>query len=137
MASIYKHENVHLAECATHLTRLVQKVYPALDRGMQKARHKQDECVERSMAMGKESKAAEKRFSSECARLAIDEAKPAREQLIESLVTLPTIVQSISASVAELKPMIDYYNKFMSHSCGDGADSGLVNLTVKLTNWSN
>jgi len=97
---------------------------------MQKARQKQDECVERSLAMGKAAKSAEKRFSSECARLAIDETSPPREQLIDSLVKLPAIVNSISASVSQLKPMIEYYNEFMAHSCGEGVETGLINLTL-------
>ena len=54
--SIYTHENVHLAEAATHLTRLVQKVYPSLDRNIQKAKSKQDECVTRSGNLLKASK---------------------------------------------------------------------------------
>ena len=34
--ALYKHENVHLAESASVLTRLIQKEYPSLERNIQK-----------------------------------------------------------------------------------------------------
>jgi len=126
--SIYTHENVHLAEAATHLTRLVQKVYPSLDRNIQKAKSKQDECVTRSGNLLKASKAAEKRFQTDCEKLGIDPEQPPKEQLVQSLVNLPSIVQSISESFTHLEPIIDYYVQFMNFTSGEA--ECLTNLKI-------
>ena len=80
--SLYKHENVHLAESASILTRLIQKEYPSCERNIQKLKNKQEECLARSLDLEKSSKAAMNRFSEECKKLSIDDSQDPKPQLL-------------------------------------------------------
>ena len=75
-------------------------------------------------------KAAEKRFQTDCEKLGIDPEQPPKEQLVQSLVNLPSIVQSISESFTQLEPLIDYYMQFLNFTSGEA--ECLTNLKVRV-----
>ena len=100
-----------------------------MERNIQKLKAKQEDCVTRSASLSKASKAAEKRYVTDCEKLGIDPEKPPKDQLVQSLVNLPTIVQEISESLTKLAPAIEYYTQYKTYTCGEQSAS-LVNLKV-------
>ena len=113
----------------------VQKVYPSLERNIQKLKTKQEDCVTRSASLNKASKAAEKRYVTDCEKLGIDPEKAPKDQLVQSLVNLPSIVHEISENLTKLAPAIEYYTQYQTYTCGE-QNASLINLKVLFQPWA-
>ena len=113
--ALYKHENVHLAESASVLTRLIQKEYPSLERNIQKLKSKQEECLTRSADLEKSSRASLGRYTEDCQKLSINDTESPKPQLIKGLAVLPGIIRDLSNSMTSLLEACQYYTKYSSY----------------------
>ena len=113
--ALYKHENVHLAESASVLTRLIQKEYPSLERNIQKLKSKQEECLTRSADLEKSSRASLGRYTEDCQKLSINDTESPKPQLIKGLGVLPGIIRDLSNSMTSLLEACQYYTQYSSY----------------------
>jgi len=130
--ALYKHENVHLAESASVLTRLIQKEYPSLERNIQKLKSKQEECLTRSVDLEKSSRASLGRYTEDCQKLSINDTESPKPQLIKGLGVLPGIIRDLSNSMTTLLEACQYYTQYSSYS-SNVADE-LKNLEILCRN---
>jgi len=114
--SLYKHENVHLAEAASVLTRLIQKEYPSLERNIQKLKAKQEDCLTRSVDLEKSSRASLGRYTDDCQKLSINDTESPKPQLIKSLGVLPGIIRDLSNKTTTLLEACQYYTQYSNYS---------------------
>ncbi|CAJ0929526.1 unnamed protein product, partial [Mesorhabditis belari] len=112
--SLYKQENVYLAESAQILQRLVQYEVPGLKNQIKKAEQNLEESVKKEKEYMKQSADSKKLYGKELERFGLPGNK-LRLELLELAKDLPTFFGEQSKKIANLKDAIEHYENFRTY----------------------
>jgi len=117
IVSSYQKENAHWAECATTLTRLLQKELISIERHLHKISQKQEDCLKRNEALLRSSVSCLTRYKEACSKLSIDSSMPIKPQILKDLDKMPENILAINKTIASLEEARNYYLEFATKTC--------------------
>ncbi|CAJ0571395.1 unnamed protein product, partial [Mesorhabditis spiculigera] len=112
--SLYKKDNVYLAEAAQILQRFVQYEIPGLKRQIAKADQSLEEGVKKEKDYLKQSADAKKDYHKELERLGL-QGKKLRSELLALAADLPAFFAQQNSQIGNLAAARDYYANFRTY----------------------
>ncbi|XP_064397823.1 CDK5 regulatory subunit-associated protein 3-like [Halichondria panicea] len=113
--------NVHLAECAQRLTRMVNYEVPALKQQIARCKQVQRECTRKEADLLANSAVFQDKFSAACKDMGIA-GKSVQEELSQLVAELPSVFDRVLDDLPPLISVITYYQSFVQYITSKSCD---------------
>uniref|UniRef100_A0A0R3S3K6 CDK5 regulatory subunit-associated protein 3 n=1 Tax=Elaeophora elaphi TaxID=1147741 RepID=A0A0R3S3K6_9BILA len=111
---MYEKGNIHLAEAAQILQRMVQYEIPALKKQISKCDQTITDCVKKEKDYAKQMIDSKKQFEKELLKMGI-QGVHLRREIISLLADLPSFLDEITKSISSLNEPLQYYEQFRTY----------------------
>ncbi|CAI4225172.1 unnamed protein product [Auanema sp. JU1783] len=112
--SLYKKDNVYLAESAQMLSRLIMFDIPGLKRTLLKSNNAIDDAVKKEKEYLKQSEDARNNYKKELKKLGL-KGEALRREFLELASDVPSLCGEISNNIISLNEACQYYSKFRDY----------------------
>ncbi|OZC07603.1 hypothetical protein X798_05398 [Onchocerca flexuosa] len=111
---MYEKKNIHLAEAAQILQRMVQYEIPALKKQISKSDQTITDCMKKERDYAKQIVDSKKQYEKELLKLGIEGVHLKRE-ILSLLADLPSFLNEITRSISSLDEPLQYYEQFQAY----------------------
>ncbi|KAM3716819.1 CDK5RAP3-like protein [Dirofilaria immitis] len=111
---MYEKKNIHLAEAAQILQRMIQYEIPALKKQISKSDQTITDCMKKENDYTKQIIDSRKQYEKELLKLGI-EGVQLRQEILSLLADFPSFLDEITRSISSLNEPLNYYEQFQAY----------------------